>query len=134
MKAPRRQWECQRSTACLLPPPVILPHLYTLPRTQKPYEDHFLPQSHVPKPWAFGDDFCCPSSLGIIFNNGPTWKDIRRFSLTTLRDYGMGKQGNEERIQREAHFLLEELRKTQGVYSWADPEGGPLPTGGAQED
>uniref|UniRef100_A0A8C9UJ12 Cytochrome P450 2E1 n=1 Tax=Spermophilus dauricus TaxID=99837 RepID=A0A8C9UJ12_SPEDA len=51
---------------------------------------------------------------GIIFNNGPTWKDIRRFSLTTLRDYGMGKQGNEERIQREAHFLLEELRKTRG--------------------
>uniref|UniRef100_G1TD62 unspecific monooxygenase n=1 Tax=Oryctolagus cuniculus TaxID=9986 RepID=G1TD62_RABIT len=51
---------------------------------------------------------------GIIFNNGPTWKDTRRFSLTTLRDYGMGKQGNEDRIQKEAHFLLEELRKTQG--------------------
>uniref|UniRef100_A0A1D5QML3 Cytochrome P450 2E1 n=4 Tax=Macaca TaxID=9539 RepID=A0A1D5QML3_MACMU len=51
---------------------------------------------------------------GIIFNNGPTWKDIRRFSLTTLRNYGMGKQGNESRIQREAHFLLEALRKTQG--------------------
>ncbi|XP_069913132.1 cytochrome P450 2E1 isoform X2 [Oryctolagus cuniculus] len=51
---------------------------------------------------------------GIIFNNGPTWKDTRRFSLTTLRDYGMGKQGNEDRIQQEAHFLLEELRKTQG--------------------
>ncbi|XP_004476754.2 cytochrome P450 2E1 [Dasypus novemcinctus] len=51
---------------------------------------------------------------GIIFNNGPTWKDTRRFSLTTLRDYGMGKEGNEARIQREAHFLLEELRKTKG--------------------
>ncbi|XP_075389896.1 cytochrome P450 2E1 [Tenrec ecaudatus] len=51
---------------------------------------------------------------GIIFNNGPTWKDTRRFSLTTLRDYGMGKMGNEQRIQKEAHFLLEELRKTQG--------------------
>ncbi|XP_053441275.1 cytochrome P450 2E1 [Nycticebus coucang] len=51
---------------------------------------------------------------GIIFNNGPTWKDVRRFSLTTLRDYGMGKKANEERIQREMHFLLGELRKTQG--------------------
>uniref|UniRef100_A0A8B9XXY1 Cytochrome P450 2E1 n=1 Tax=Bos mutus grunniens TaxID=30521 RepID=A0A8B9XXY1_BOSMU len=51
---------------------------------------------------------------GIIFNNGSTWRDTRRFSLTTLRDLGMGKQGNEQRIQREAHFLLEVLRKTQG--------------------
>lgn len=28
----------------------------------------------------------------------------------------MGKEGNESRIQREAHFLLEALRKTQGAY------------------
>ncbi|XP_004580216.2 cytochrome P450 2E1 isoform X1 [Ochotona princeps] len=52
--------------------------------------------------------------MGIIFNNGPTWKDTRRFSLTTLRDYGMGKQRNEDRIQKEAGFLVQELRKTQG--------------------
>ncbi|KAF6317066.1 cytochrome P450 family 2 subfamily E member 1 [Rhinolophus ferrumequinum] len=51
---------------------------------------------------------------GIIFNDGPTWKDIRRFSLTTLRDFGMGKEGNEHRIQKEAQFLLEALRQTQG--------------------
>ncbi|XP_012892199.1 PREDICTED: LOW QUALITY PROTEIN: cytochrome P450 2E1-like [Dipodomys ordii] len=51
---------------------------------------------------------------GIIFNNSHTWRDIRRFSLSILRDHGMGKQGNEERIQREARFLVEELRKTQG--------------------
>ncbi|XP_076978310.1 cytochrome P450 2E1-like [Tamandua tetradactyla] len=51
---------------------------------------------------------------GILFNNGPTWKDTRRFSLTILRDHGMGKERNEARIQREAHFLLGELRKTNG--------------------
>ncbi|XP_060027003.1 cytochrome P450 2E1 isoform X2 [Erinaceus europaeus] len=51
---------------------------------------------------------------GVIFNNGPTWRDTRRFALTTLRDYGMGKEGNEQRIQKEAHFLLDALRKTQG--------------------
>ncbi|XP_048220431.1 cytochrome P450 2E1-like isoform X2 [Perognathus longimembris pacificus] len=52
---------------------------------------------------------------GVIFNNSHTWRDVRRFALSILRDYGMGKQGNEERIQREAHFLVEELRKTQDI-------------------
>lgn len=33
----------------------------------------------------------------------------------------MGKQGNESRIQREAHFLLEALRKTQGAYLLQGP-------------
>lgn len=56
-----------------------------------------------------------PSSLGIIFNDGPTWKDVRRFSLTKLRDYGMGKEGNERRIQTEVPFLLQALRETQGA-------------------
>nr|ADT62516.1 cytochrome P450 2E1 [Camelus dromedarius] len=51
---------------------------------------------------------------GIIFNNGPTWRDTRRLSLTVLRDLGMGNWGNEERIRREVPFLLEALRKTQG--------------------
>ncbi|XP_045710034.1 cytochrome P450 2E1 isoform X2 [Phyllostomus hastatus] len=51
---------------------------------------------------------------GVTFNNGPSWKDTRRFSLSILRDYGMGKQGNEARIQREIPFLMEALRKTHG--------------------
>ncbi|XP_027698543.1 cytochrome P450 2E1 isoform X1 [Vombatus ursinus] len=50
--------------------------------------------------------------FGIIFNNSETWKDTRRFTLTVLRDYGMGKKSNEERILRESQFLLEILRKT----------------------
>ncbi|MBN3324738.1 CP2K1 protein, partial [Atractosteus spatula] len=44
---------------------------------------------------------------GIVFANGDSWKEMRRFALSNLRDFGMGRKGSEEKIIEEIQYLTE---------------------------
>nr|XP_061806673.1 cytochrome P450 2K1-like [Nerophis lumbriciformis] len=51
---------------------------------------------------------------GVLMTNGDTWKEMRRFALSNLRDFGMGKKACEDKIVEECQHLLEVFRNFKG--------------------
>lgn len=50
---------------------------------------------------------------GLVISNGERWVQLRRFTLTTLRDFGMGRKGMEEWIQEDSKHLLAHMEDTK---------------------
>ncbi|XP_056264128.1 cytochrome P450 2K1-like [Pseudoliparis swirei] len=51
---------------------------------------------------------------GILFSNGESWKEMRRFAISTLKDFGMGKRLSEHTILEECHFLIQVFESYKG--------------------
>ena len=57
---------------------------------------------------------------GVTNTDGNLWKEHRKFALSTLRHFGMGKSILEERIQTEVNFLLHKFSAKENAPF--DPE------------
>uniref|UniRef100_A0A673BNT1 Uncharacterized protein n=1 Tax=Sphaeramia orbicularis TaxID=375764 RepID=A0A673BNT1_9TELE len=53
---------------------------------------------------------------GLAVSNGERWKQLRQFTLTTLRDFGMGRKRMEQWIQEESKHLVARIDSTKGKY------------------
>ncbi|KFU99633.1 Cytochrome P450 2D17, partial [Tauraco erythrolophus] len=61
-------------------------------------------------------DISCSSIIpGIVLARyGHVWKELRKFTLSTLRNFGMGKKSLEERVTEEAGFLCSAVNSEEG--------------------
>lgn len=51
---------------------------------------------------------------GMAISNGSRWQQLRRFTLTTLRDFGMGRKKMEAWVQEESKHLVAGMAEHKG--------------------
>ena len=55
------------------------------------------------------------SAIGIVMQDGEDWKTLRRFTVKSLRDFGLGKSSFEDIIKDEFEKVVDELDKKNGL-------------------
>ncbi|NXS91868.1 CP2D3 protein, partial [Jacana jacana] len=63
-------------------------------------------------------DISCSSIIPgiVVARYGHIWREQRKFTLTTLRNFGMGKKSLEERVVEEAGFLCSAINSEGGPF------------------
>uniref|UniRef100_A0AAX7V5X4 Cytochrome P450, family 2, subfamily X, polypeptide 9 n=1 Tax=Astatotilapia calliptera TaxID=8154 RepID=A0AAX7V5X4_ASTCA len=94
------------------PGPPILPLLGNILqlRLENPLKDFERVRKHLFSP-------LCATKLvvGVIMADyGSSWKEHRRFALTTLRNFGLGKNSMEDRIHKEIKHIISTLEESVG--------------------
>ena len=56
----------------------------------------------------------CYILSGLVMANGEKWKEHRRFTLTTLKDFGMGKSVLEKKIHEEIQICCQAIDDANG--------------------
>ncbi|CAJ1077867.1 cytochrome P450 2K1-like [Xyrichtys novacula] len=51
---------------------------------------------------------------GVLWSNGDSWREMRRFSLSNLKDFGMGKRACEDKITEECEHLIQLFLQFKG--------------------
>ncbi|XP_050822285.1 cytochrome P450 2W1 isoform X2 [Gopherus flavomarginatus] len=51
---------------------------------------------------------------GVFFSNGELWRTTRRFTVSSMRNLGMGKKLIEEKILEELHLLIATIKSSRG--------------------
>ncbi|KAM9358030.1 uncharacterized protein ABDE67_003530 [Symphorus nematophorus] len=73
-------------------------------------------ENFVDRPYSPASDrFYSGTTGGLFMSNGEIWKRQRRFALSTLRSFGLGKSTMEQSICEEIRYLQEEMEKEKGA-------------------
>lgn len=72
--------------------------------------DNFVDRPYSP----MGERFYAGTGGGLFMSNGEKWKRQRRFALSTLRSFGLGKSTMEQCIREEIKYLQDEIQKNKG--------------------
>uniref|UniRef100_A0A3B4A9N8 Cytochrome P450, family 2, subfamily N, polypeptide 13 n=1 Tax=Periophthalmus magnuspinnatus TaxID=409849 RepID=A0A3B4A9N8_9GOBI len=69
----------------------------------------------VDRPFSpIADRFYSSTGGGLFMSSGEKWKKQRRFALSTLRSFGLGKSTMEQCIREEIEYLQEEIQSHKG--------------------